>query len=55
MKKNRSHKNRCLKTLRPRIPVYKIKPEQTHRSAKDYNRQEEKKKVREILKDLNRV
>lgn len=39
------------KILKPRIPVWKIKPEQTHRSQKDYRRQRAKKEIRQIVKE----
>lgn len=39
------------KPLKPRIPVYKIKPEQVHKSAKSYDRQRVKKETIIILKE----
>ena len=33
-----------------RIPIHKIKPEQTHKSKKDYSRQKEKEKLKDRIK-----
>lgn len=38
------------KILKPRIPVWKIKPEQVHRSKKSYSRKKVKKETREMEK-----
>ena len=42
------------KIIKPRVPVQKIKPEQVHKSLKDYNRAQSKKEVREILKEIKK-
>ena len=42
------------KIVIPRAPVQKIKPEQVHKSLKDYNRAQSKKEVSEILKEIKK-
>ena len=42
------------KIIIPRAPIQKIKPEQVHKSLKDYNRSKAKKEMREILKEIKK-
>ena len=37
-----------------RAPIQKIKPEQVHKSQKDYSRTQTKKELREILKEVKK-
>jgi len=42
------------KIVIPRVPVLKIKPEQVHKSLKDYNRAQAKKETKEMLKEIKK-
>jgi len=47
-------KNPKRKSVIPRAPIQKIKPEQVHKSLKDYNRAKAKKEMHEILKEIKK-
>ena len=42
------------KIIKSRAPIQKIKPEQVHKSLKEYNRAKAKKEIREILKETKK-
>jgi hypothetical protein len=48
-------KKKKIKTPKPRIPVYKMKSEQIHKTDKDYDRRvrrKEKQEIRDLLKKI---
>ncbi len=49
-----SSKKNKKKIIIPRVAIQKIKPEQVHKSLKDYHRAQTKKELREILKELKK-